>query len=348
MIGIYNEKEGNYFLDETVLQSDYVTFLRRFTKIAWACELGLETKALRSQVIFGTPPTRIVRKGDNFITIDFHDWAAFFIKATAAFREDADMRKKVSRIVNEGLFAYENAVRSAEEQWKKTRRLSSDNIAELFKLYSHIDTFAVFNILVPMEYYGDMLAEFAMQDSRITPDDFLVSMIEPHRVLVRRNMLSLALEEKDNQCISEQSIRHFMDECMPYADFDRWLFDDDKINDPSFLQRDVAILCKNYNRQDIMDEIDKLNIRRREKISRFFTCLSRVKTLAPERLGEERTNHLVESLSFLSLVVTEEEHRHMIECRHFILLGGILKSLELDVARSTVAEIIHTAKMIWD
>lgn len=342
------ENENNYFLDETVVQADYVKFYRRYTKIVWACELGLQTKALRSHVILGEPEIPILNQGGNYIEIDFHDWADFFTKITAAFRKDAELRRKISRTINVHLTNYENKIKFAENMWKEKGKLTSEIVGELFKLYAYVDTFAVFNILVPTQYYNDRLSKITDTNLKLSVDDFMVCLIEPHRILVRCNLLKLALEKLNNGYIKQESISYFLDEYMPYAYFDNWLFSDDMIMEPSQLHRNISKIISSYGKNGIQMELDQTIERRREKISKYFSSLNIVEDLTRKQLGKNEATNFTESLAFLSLIASEEEKRHMIECHHFILIGRILKALKMDVARSSVKEIIYAIKMMWD
>lgn len=339
-----NEK-SNYFLDETDVQTDYVTFYRRYTKIVWACELGLQTKALRSHIILEEPEVPSVKQGDDYLTIDFRDWASFFIKSTSAFRGDSKMRKRISKIVNDGLARYESKVSFAETKWDKDGKLSSFDINELFELYRDIDTFAVFNILIPVQYYNEKISTYGNEEMSL--DDFLVSMVEPHRMLVRRNLLELALEKKKYGVVNEIKINQFLNNvCHTY--FDEWLFSDSKVTEPFYLLRDISSITSNYSESEIVSELTEMKKRRQKKIKKFFSNLSYIRNAGGKSICEYEAVELAESLAFLSLIATEEEKRHMIECRYFLLIGRVLKALNIDVSRSSVKEIVSSAHMIWN
>lgn len=54
---------------------------------------------------------------------------------------------------------------------------------------------------------------------------------------------------------------------------------------------------------------------------------------------------LINIFSFLSLVVSEEERRHMIECKIFAILSEIFSYIDMDISRIGIEDIVKNYKI---
>ena len=59
-------------------------------------------------------------------------------------------------------------------------------------------------------------------------------------------------------------------------------------------------------------------------------------------IDKKEKENLFSKISFLSLLATEEEKRHMIECKLLLLTGLVFNNIDIDIGRSSINELIYS------
>ena len=187
---------------------------------------------------------------------------------------------------------------------------------------------------IPIDYYDKIINKYIISDN-ITCDVLLQPTVSSDRILLREGMLRQALNfiNFNEICFEE------LEKVLTYATFDQWIFQDDLFSNQHIVRKEILSLVKTYGKQGILSELKNY------KIAHEKANLDRLKLIAA--VGEKASlvsgtvvaRNVIEKISFLSAAVTEEEIRHRLECRHFLLLGRILRDLSLDVTRSDLKDI---------
>lgn len=339
-------KNNNYFLKETILGADYV-ILYRNEKIRWLQELGIEGMRLRPKAILGRNPFTVLERKDDSIFIELAEWIQFVYEISSVFRNNKKLREKSSYCVNNELKTFDMKVRLAEKEYRENGTLSSKDVNGLFEGYSYTDAFSIFNNLIPLKYHERKFEEISIPRDVVRIDDFLVSLVEPHRNLVRKEKLKLALKYHESNDVSEIELDEFIEKYLPYDDFDKWIFDRSRIENKSILLREIRQMTRIMSAEQIEDEIKTMKEKRTQKLNKRYKSMCIVSEYCDKKLSKEETMNILESLEFLAVSTTEEEYRHMTVCRFYILIGDILEKLKLDPARTGVDDIIKTINYMW-
>lgn len=339
-------QKSRYFFKETVVLPDYVVLYRN-EKIKWIEQLGLEGLIMRPEAIFGNKIFEIIEFGSGFYKVEIDSWYKFMSKTIKVFKLDSELRKIAVNNVRKTLFEFEKIVDSAIDEFNLTGKTNFDKLQRMFLLYSKVDTFSIFNNIIPKYYYNDLLSEVCT-GSVYQVDDFLVSFIEPHRLIVRRKKLEIAIKYIEKGSLNYEMLDTYMKEYMPFDLFIEWLYDDIKLTNYKLIEKEIKSLANIYGYKGLKFEYEQLMLKRKKSIkTRFYAMNNLCISLKKNKFSEVDISNILQQFAFLSFVSTEEEKRHMIVCKFFIIIGRILRVLKLDIARSSIEDIQCLAKAIW-
>lgn len=284
------------------------------------------------QIFFKDPAFSNYILKENYIEIDLSDWSNFIWKVSSAFRNDSERRKQIIKNILLHLNAYEKKLEKSFKKYQKTGHISRSEVATLFEDMSNVDAFAIFNMLIPTELYDKLLYPFRNKDNSLSIDSIMFCPIVPHRILLRQEKLKLALLTKQ-QKIQDIDIDNFINNFIFYEDFENWIFNIQKIEDPSLLKREISKMCSLYTENEIKQELKNIQKYNKLQSEKYFFILD---YLQKQSLPED----LFDAILFFPYIVFEEEKRHMIECKHLALLGMIFKKENIDPARNSIVNIL--------
>lgn len=340
--------DSNSFLMRNMeLSPDYV-YLKYDIKIRWMQEASFESVKIMPKVCLNENIFSDTLITNESIRIDFEEWCVFLAKLSSAFKRDIMIRKKIAESINVTLDNYEKEIHRVEKKLKNNNKVSKEDLNCLIKMFAMADSFSIFNIIIPKDWYCKMFMEIGLSEHKISIDDFLLCMFMPHRTEIRKEKLILAKELLINNSISHENMKNFTENYLIYEDFENWCFDDTKLNDYRYILRDIKHIAKYNSIQEIISEIEHIDNKRKIKLERHSELLKLVAEYSDKYNTKLETRNLLESLSFLSLITTEEERRHKLECKHCILIGKIAKLLKIDIGRATIKEILDTTHSLWD
>lgn len=320
-------------MTDAFITPDYYIYFRS-TRIKWACELGLETSKRRPNVIFGDPEFRTVKSSDYSIAVDLYQWMQFMTKITSLMRDDLEAQKTIMKYAFKLLRGYEAELSKCEQLYLVNHKLRKESVELLFEYYTAVNCFSFINMSIPVNYY-DQLISMYIPTGEVTCDSLLHPMVVPDRILLREEMIREALRFLDfGECKCDR-----LKQVIAYASFDRWIFQDEFSGEHILLKKEIDAMVKAHGKKGLQEELAKYELARKKQNMNILKLIAYIGEKAVELSGIDTARRIMESLSFLSAAVTEEEVRHRLECRHFLLFGKVLRNLSLDVTRSSLSDI---------
>lgn len=332
-------RKGNFLMRRIEYTPDFVNIYCDI-KIKWLQDIYFESIINMPYVLLNEKKFKDIQIFKRHISINIEEWNNFFSNIVSAFRDNEESRNIIVKNVNEVLNESEIFVNEIYKRvYAKEYKITSNELQILFEYFEKMDSFAVFNMLIPYRYYSNLIKELNIP-SDYSIDDLMVCSFIPHRLQVRKNKLLLLKEFIERDGDIEESMKKYILNYAVYEQFENIAFDNEFLKDNTYLRRELKKMSKEYSIRDIDFECTKMSKNReiqKEKMNRFFNLIN------------ERTKNnqkLVEAFSFLILIVSEEEKRHMIECKIFAILSEVFKYEKIDISRSSIKNILDTYKFL--
>lgn len=257
---------------------------------------------------------------DDYIKIDISEWTSFLNDLMQVY-EGKNIKKVTNTIISK-LDYFSNYVDSCF----KKNKITSQELKKMLDLMSEVDSFAIFNMFLPIEKYN---LEIKNKNISSSIENIMVCSFEPHRIQLRKNKLELAIKLAKG-IITEKDYSEYFNKYVFYEEFEKWIFDVDKYLSKSFLERELKRTAKKYTIEELENELNQIDVNREMCLKRAFDFV--------ERIDENE----IEKYSFLSIIVSEEEKRHMIECKFLLLIGLVFNNIDIDIGRSSINELIYS------
>ena len=277
-------------------------------KIKWLQEIYFKSIIYSNSVLFEQDNFKYYEIKDTFISIDISDWTILQKNIVSIFRNNKNERRKVieransllrnARVYTDGIF----------ENTLKGNLPSRDEIKELIELFIKMDTFSIFNIYIPHEYYKKLLGKY---NNLYSIDDFMICAFEPHRMRVNKSKMNLAIKE----LVSDEELEEYKLNYMAFEEFEKWIFDIERFKNNIYLKRELRKMAKSFSKQELQNEIKSEIDNRNKQLLNFKRILKEI-----EKSGVSNYEDDLDCLGFLSVIVSEEEMRHMIECKILVVL----------------------------
>ena len=297
-------------------------------RIKWLQEIYFESIIYLNSVLFNKENFKSYELNDTFISVDIGEWTKFQEKMVSIFRDDIAERHKVIERVNSML---EIAKEDVDEIYNRTingEMPSRDELERIINYFIKMDTFATFNMYIPHEYYKNILKKY---NDSYSVDDFMICAFEPHRMRVNKSKMTLALKD----AISDEDIEEYKLSNMAYEEFEKWIFDIEKFKENVYLKREISKMSKHFSKEELENEIKSENDNRNKQLLKYKNILEEMKSINKEESDDD-----IDSLGFLSVIVSEEEMRHMIECKILVIMGFCFNLMQIDVSRINISDLV--------
>ena len=294
-------------------------------------EIYFKSVIYMPNVVLGQKIFQKYRISDDYIEIDLQEWSAFVTCVSSAFRDNDYIRKRISKNINKHMKNFEIVLTATKK--------NDVAIEKLLEYLCKLDSFSVFNMLIPFREYESTLELLEMNNNSVS--DFMISAVVPHRNLLRIEKLEL-LKKYLNKVIKVEDYEKFFDSIGIYEEFENWLLDPSKAKDFSVVERELRIMSKTLTLCDIHDEIRSIIDFRQKNINKYLLSLNKVVVNARKNKMPETS--LLGKFLFLSEIVTEEERRHMLESKAFLLIGNMFVKYDIDPSRTGINDIIRVVK----
>ena len=329
------------YLKETILLSDIVV-LYRHEQILWTQELGLLGMQMRPKAFFNDESFRILSSERDYIVIPLEEWLDFSKKILITFQSDLPLLIAMKTNIEASLKRFEQCVNKAVKIWNIDKTISVQALDELFALYSLTDAYSLLNYIIPKNYFQQQLQIVELAAYHYTLDNFLISLVEPHRHMNRRKKLEIAREP---DYMRSALVSSYLANNIYYDYFTEWLYLNGAYTQEKLLYKEINSIVSTYSKKQIDDEISNM-----EEIRKRYLSQRKQKLENILKIGLRSKNQTILSLHSqlenLAFVCTEEESRHMIVCKFFYLMGSILNTYKIDVSRTSLKEIRRIIKYL--
>ncbi|GBF75030.1 hypothetical protein PA598K_03409 [Paenibacillus sp. 598K] len=202
-----------------------------------------------------------------------------------------------------------------------------------------------FNAMLPLQWYRDRLAALCEGREPIQMDSFSYSEIMPHRLLLRRGKLKLALTYlRCGGKLRSADYRHYIKH---YSHFDIQTLP--MLKDPQDEERqalqEVEQILSHASEADVREELASLRTRRYAAKARYDASMGRVVEYMHQN-GEAwpAIRNFASALAMISLATTEEEYRHICQDRFWRALGAVIRALELPPSRVNCSSLVEALR----
>lgn len=264
----------------------------------------------------------------NSIKIDYLEWSIFTAKFLSMFNIDNPNRKEFSDRMSNFFKEYERFV----QELILKKEFTYDKINECFDWLEKADSYSIFNVLAPFgkceeEIESEFNGEFSLSD-------FMICAFVPHRNMIRKEKLRLAYFQKveNDSNKLEQGIKEYQENILPFEFFEQWLFDTRRYSESKYLRREIKKIAQSYTTEEILDEIDTIDLSRKNNINLFLNNCFKIQK-SPKK-------SLINFLVFFSEIVSEEEKRHMLNSKVYLYLGLAFQNIDIDMSRNNREKLL--------
>lgn len=306
--------------------------------IRWLQGAYFESIARMPLILLGQDTFTDIQLSDRDISVPVEQWIAFTGNIVSSFRDGKKERKVILTNMYQQLAdaeIYTNKIYA--KFYGKGILPGTQEICDMIQIIINLDSYAVFNMFIPSEYYMKQFQTCRLEPQLCNADNLMVCMFEPHRILVRKKKLELALRYQKNE-LGEESIFNYLKEIAVYEQFTNWIYGVEKLLDTRFIKKELKKIAGSFTKEELEEEYRTLERSRDRQVSSLYSLLNAVR-----KSGASREEY-VDKFLYLTHITTEEEKRHMIECRIFAVLGYVFSQLEFDSTRYSLEElqtIIH-------
>lgn len=333
-------KKGKFLMRRIEYTPDYANIYCDIN-IKWLQEIYFKSIICMPKVLFGEKEFSNYYIFSNFISVDISEWENFINKIVSSFRKDDKLRREIVKNVNEYLNEAESFIDSIYKKVYINKELPTvQELKRSFSCFFKMDAFAVFNMFIPSNYYDEIFSYINMPKEYANIDFVMICSFLPHRIQVRKEKLELLKEYIGESEDLQNKIKRYMLEYAIYEKFEAIVFDNSFIKDDMYIKRELRKMASKYDINQIEQEILDIEENRRKQIinmEKFFENLK----LSISTMNKLEYNNIIKIFTYLTLIVSEEERRHMIECKIFAIIAEIFNYIDLDISRSGMEEIIN-------
>lgn len=328
-------QKGKFLLRRIEYTPDFVNIYCDIN-IKWLQEIYFKSVINMPKMLFKEKAFNKFYIFSNSISIDIEEWENFINKIIRSFRNNDTYRKKIIKNVNEYLMKAEQYVNDIyNKHFIENLKPTSKQIHKCLEIFYKMDSFAVFNMYIPYNYYDSLLSELEMPDNLKNIDYAMICSFLPHRIQVRKNKLLLLKDYiKENQKF-EKHINDYLVNYAVYENFETIVYDNSYIKNSSYIKRELNKMSAQYTLEMIDKELNEIDSNRKKQINNMKVFYNYI----------ENRDDLISIFSFLSLVVSEEEKRHMLECKILAILSEIFSYIDMDISRIGIEDIVKNYKI---
>ncbi len=341
-------QKGKFLMRRIEYTPDYANIYCDIN-IKWLQEIYFHSIINMPKVLFNESKFKSYHIHTNFISIDLEEWSTFMSKLASTFRKNRALRNIIIKNINDYLKKAESFV---DELYNKVYTINYKPLPEevkmCFEYFINMDSFAVFNMYIPSNYYENLFKELKLDSEYANIDIVMICSFLPHRIQVRKNKLNLLKEKIENNSKLSEHIKEYLLNYSIYEKFESIAFDNSFIKNDIYIRRELRLKANEYSLKQIKEELDEIENKRKRQINDmncFYKNLEN--SMRKLKLNQDEKENIVEQFSFLTLIVSEEERRHMIECEIFAILAQIFLVEDIDVSRNSIEKILSIYIELW-
>ncbi|WP_151736044.1 hypothetical protein [Paenibacillus tengchongensis] len=314
------------------ITADHFIFSVENVKIKYMVESILQTYKELPFTFFGDSPFENVRYIDNTVQIRVDEWIPFYSKLYRLMFGDSDAVRIFSSRMRDNLLAFNTSVDSLSQKYANHKNVDCKELEKCFHYYSISQGYAFLNLILP----SDTLNQLFKNDyrSEYTVDDFMISLVESHRIQQRKKELELSLKLRNNSLTKEDIDNYKCNEFL-FTRESEWNFYTPALESDELILKALKTLNGTLTAEDIHMELNRINSSRNSQLQKIYQILD-------EEYAKkaQKNNRLYYLITFLLNVATEEEDRHIINTKFMYFIGKSAFNLDVDVARLTTTKLI--------
>ena len=316
-------------------------------KIKWLQEIYFYSIINMPKMLFSGEKFNNANIFSKHISIEIEEWSKFVENIVSIFRDNDNLRKKVIKNVNNYLLDAESYIDNIYKKVYQSKYNPSYNeLKKCFDFFINMDSFAVFNMFIPSNYYEKILDDLKMSDE-YNIDFVMICSFLPHRLQIRREKLKLLKSYLSDDKQIYAKIKDYSLNFGVFEKFHELAFDNNIIINDHSIKSELNRMSKEYSIEKIEQELEDIEINRKNQISRMYDFYNKLENqLEKNKIYKKDKDIIIEKFAFLTLIVSEEERRHMIECKIFAILSEIFKVLKMDISRNSLNKLLETYKNI--
>lgn len=260
------------------------------------------------------------------------------VKYDAAFRLDVKKRT-MDWLARFGGDIKEFEQRSADDE------ITAEWIRD--SLYLHRDMLALteFNGMISYEYFRQKLEEICRDCELLHIEDFTHSFFLSHRLQLRKAKLEFVRNcMKNGNVLNDEEldiyIRNF--NCL---DPEHSPLTRDPAAEREAVIEEFTDMINNMDVSQVEEEINLINENHNRSLKKYQDNLVKVyNIMISKNYSFEEINNLIGGLGFISFACAEEEYRHFLQDHYWVLLGKLIRKLELPLWFISVNGLITAVK----
>lgn len=309
-----------------------------YSKIKWMQEIYFLSVKKMPKVLFDMNEFNIIKSENSFIEIDSQQWYEFMYYLSIIFRDGYDKRKIVIDNINHYLNIVEKDMIELANEYSKNKKIIYKSFLKIINDFANVDAFSIFNMVIP---YDILEKELRKLNLDIDIDNTYLCAVKPHRNIIKDEKIKLAIKLINNE-LSKNDLEKYLNSIGAYEKFEEWCLDVSYLENPIFLMRELNNMISIYQKIELEKEIiNDINFR----VNREKLVLTNLKKIYNLNINKKEKENLFSKISFLSLLATEEEKRHMIECKILVIFGKYFKDKNVDMARTNLENLLNLIKI---
>ncbi|MEK3864597.1 hypothetical protein MHH60_14075 [Paenibacillus sp. FSL H7-0716] len=321
------------------LKSDYFIFNSGNIKIDYIRESILNSYAQLPKIFWNYTPFNNYSINNNLISIEIDEWLSFYSKLHEMFKRDLRLMDCFTRNMRETLFTYQKITEQNLKTYIEYQHIDKKLLNENFYLYQTAQSYAFFNIALPVNYFNSEIKEY--YDSKYSLDDFLISSVEPHRNQYRMKELSICRDILKGQ-ICDDRIEEYRQNELLYTRFVDWNFYQPYFDSRQSVDLRLKKILATLSFEDITSELQFLRKNRNNQLKKIYRIL-REET---DKWSNEVNAKMKSMIIFMVNIATEEEYRHKTDAKFMYLVGRVAYERGIDIARTPKEELINFMSLI--
>lgn len=340
-------KKGKFLMRRIEYTPDYANIYCD-VNIKWLQEIYFNSIICMPKMLFGDKNFNEYYAFSNFISIELEEWEKFMNKIVSSFRTNNELKSKVIKNVNDYLEMIEKFTNEVYNRWFVSKKMpTSQDVRKIFEYFSQMDSFAVFNMYIPTNYYNKILDKLKMPREYSNIDLTMVCSFLPHRLQVRKSKLNLLKDYINKEKDLDIEIKDYLLNYAVYEKFEAIAFDNSFLKNDIYLKRELKSMAGKYSLEQIEREFYEIDVSRKTQISsmkKFYENLDKCLIM----MDESEKENIINTFAFLILIVSEEERRHMIECKMFAILAEVFAYIDIDVSRARIEDVVNIYSKLWE
>lgn len=261
---------------------------------------------------------------EDSISIDMREWLPFHQKVLKLIDGDETLLQTFIKNMKCNLEQYNICVDKCREKILKRCGVKATDVEDLLRLFSVCQAYAFWNF-----FSSDI---FCRSDSNLQMNNYLVSLVPSHRTIVQLEKMRLANKYLIGE-LKDEDITHYINNEFVLSKEIEWHYSYNESENKRIVFSELVSVVQSYN-NTIEKEMDVIIQNREHQLKKL-----------KKQLCSLREDSLYKGLLLVNLA-TQEEIRHMINCKMMNIISCMCRICELDVFTSSSQEMAKTFELV--